>query len=127
MTDEKSSLPPNVVIREFKANLHHAMVEATKSDNPILAMVASLPQFQEQMEEQTELLKIVNLRRKLSVADELVDGAVEEIMATAEILADLFLANVAMSKATGMRTVKIDTKRGQMQITYTPPFGSAHK
>lgn len=117
----------NVQVREFKSTLHHDMLEAAKSDNPILAAIAALPEFQEQLEEQNELLKIVSLRRKLSVADELVDGAVEEIMAAAEILADLFLANVAMSKATGMRTLKIDTKRGHMQITYTPPFGSAHK
>jgi hypothetical protein len=120
-------IPENAVVREFKPSLHHELLQALKSDNPILAAITNLPEFQEQLEEQNELLKIVSLRRKLSVADELVDGAVEEIMAAAEVLATLFLANVSMSKATGMRTLKIDTKKGTMQIVYTPPFGSAHK
>jgi hypothetical protein len=120
-------IPENAVVREFKPTLHHELLQALKSDNPILAAIINLPEFQEQLEEQNELLKIVSLRRKLSVADELVDGAVEEIMAAAEMLAGLFLSNVAMSKATGMRTLDIETKQGHLKIVYTPPFGSAHK
>lgn len=114
---------PEVVIREFKPTLHHEMLTAAKSDNPILAAIANLPEFKEQLAEQDELLGIVNLRRRLSIADELVDGVVEEIMEISYMLADVFVKHVQLSRATGMRTLHINTPDGHLQITYTPPLG----
>ncbi len=112
-----------VRIREFKGTLHHELLRAMSSDNPILAAIRDLPEFQEQLDEQNELLGIVNLRRRLSVADELVDGVVEDIMATASLLTELFVQNVQLSRSTGMRTVKINTPNGHMTIMYEPPTG----
>lgn len=112
-----------VKIREFKANLHHALSEAMKSDNPMLAALVDLPEFQKQLAEQTEMLAIVNLRRKLSVADELVDAAVEEIMDAAMALSAVLLKHVKLSKATSMRTLEIDTPSGHMKILFNPPMG----
>ena len=122
MSDDKAS-EVEIVIREFKPTLHHDMLNAVKSDNPILAMIAGLAEFQEQLEEQNELLGIVNLRRRLSVADELVDGVVEEIMETASLLSTIFVKNLKLSRTTGMRTVHINTPDGNLQIIYTPPLG----
>lgn len=124
---DEENKAPEVVIREFKPTLHHEMLNANKSDNPILAMIAGLPEFQEQLAEQTELMEIVNLRRRLSVADELVDGVVENIMETASLLSTLFVTHLQLSKATGMRTVHINTPNGHLQIIYTPPLGKGKK
>lgn len=114
---------PEVTIREFKGTLHRDLLTANTSNNPILAAIAALPEFQEQLAEQTELMGIVNLRRRLSVADELVDKTVEDIMASASSLAALFIVNLQLSQATGMRTLHINTPDGNLQITYTPPLG----
>lgn len=112
-----------VKIREFKSNLLQELSRATKSDNPMLAALVDLPEFQAQLEEQVELAAIVNLRRKLSVADELVDAAVEELMDGAMSLAAILLKHVKMNRATGMRTLDIDTPSGHLHIVYKPPLG----
>ena len=125
MTDENKA--PNVELRVFKPTLHHDLLEAAKSSNPLLAMIAELPEFQQQLEEQTELMGIVNLRRRLSVSDEMVDKVVEDIMETASLLSMLFVSNLKLSRETGMRTVYIDTPDGKLQITYTPPLGRGKK
>lgn len=121
MSDDESP----VRIREFKSNLLQALTEASRSDNPMLAMLVDLPEFQEQLAEQVEMAAIVNLRRKLSVADELVDIAVEELMDASMALAAVILKHVKMSRATGMRTLDIDTPSGKLHIVYTPPIGRA--
>ena len=123
MSDETDNTESPVRIQEFKSNLHHALYEAARSDNPLLAAIAQLPEFQKQLAEQTEMLAIVNLRRKLSVADELVDSAVEDIMDNSMALAAALLKHVKMSRATGMRTLEIDTPSGHMRILFNPPMG----
>lgn len=115
----------DVEVKEFKVGFYSTLVNASRSDNPLLSAIASTPEFQKALKEQAELFAMVNLRQRVSVSDELVDSTVSDIVELASNLAAIFKSSLTMSKATNQRTVRIETPSGHLSITYTPPMFGA--